>query len=123
MARGHPVVVRAVVVRTIVSDMVPRLALKAGEIGTVDGSWGWRMECGIVMCGGIYIDGVFPGPCYISCGSHCLCICDDRSDHPGSLWVETSGILGNESSLEDCLPGLTKAAWVGGDGKRAGTDW
>ena len=116
MARGCPVAVRAMVVRTIFSDMVPGLALKAGEVGTADGTWGWRTGCGIVMCRGIYVDGVLPGPCCIGCSGHCLCICDDRSNHPDSLSIETPGILGNESSLEDCLPGLTKAVWVGGDG-------
>ena len=115
MARGCPVAVRAVVVRTIFPDVVPRSALKAGEVETVDGSWGWRTGCGIVMCGGVYINGVFPGPCCISCSSHGLCICKDRSDHPGSLHVETPGVLGNEFSLEDCLSGSTKAVWVGGD--------
>ena len=116
VARGRPVAVRAVVVRTIFSDVVPGSALKAGEIGTTDGSWGWRLGCRIVMCGGIHIDGVFSGSCCISCSSHCLCICNDRSDHPCSLRVETPGILGDEPSLEDCLPGLMKAVWVGGDG-------
>ena len=42
MAGGHPVAVRAMVVRTILSDMVPRLALKTREIGIVDWSWSWR---------------------------------------------------------------------------------
>ena len=36
MAGGHPVAVRAVVVRTILSDMIPRPALKAREVGTAD---------------------------------------------------------------------------------------
>ena len=110
MARGYPVAARVVVVRTIFSDMVSRSALKAGEVGTMDGSWSWRTGCGIVMCRGIYIDGVFPGPCCIGCSSHCLCICDDRSDHPSSLSIETPGILGNKSFLEDCLPGSMKVA-------------
>ena len=116
VARSRPVAVRAVEVGTIFSDVVPRSALKTEEVGTADGSWGWRTGCEIVMCGAIYVDGVFPSSCCISCSSHCLCICDDCSDHPGFLRVETPGILGNESSLEDCLPGSTKAAWVGGDG-------
>ena len=40
MARGCPIAVRAVVVGTILSNMVPRLALKAREVGTVNWSWG-----------------------------------------------------------------------------------
>ena len=115
MARGRPVAVRAVVVRTIFSDIIPRLALKAEEVGTMDGSWGWRMGCGIVMCRAIYIDGVFPGSCCIGCSSHCLCVYNDCSNYPGSLHIESSGVLGNESSLEDCLPRSTKATWIGGD--------
>ena len=115
MARGRPIAVRTVVVRTIFSDVVPRSALKAGEVGTADGSWGWRTGCEIVMCGAIYVNGVFPSSCCISCSSHCLCICDDCSDHPGSLHVETLGVLENESSLENCLPRSMKVTWIGGD--------
>ena len=116
MARGHPVAVRAVVVGTILSDMISRLALKAREVGTMDWSWGWRMGCRIVMCWGIYINGIFPGPCCIGCSSHCLCVHNDRSDHPGFLGVETPSILGDESPLKDRLSGLTKMAWVRGGG-------
>ena len=116
MARGHPVAVRAVVVRTIFSNMVSGSALKAGEVGIADGSWGWRTGCRIVMCRDIYIDGVFPSPCCIGCSSHCLSICDDCFDHPGSLSIEILGVLGNKSFLEDYLPRSTKAAWVGEDG-------
>ena len=110
MARGRPVAVRAAVVGAILSDMVPRLALKAREVGTVDWSWGWRMGYRVVMCQGVYINGVFLGSCRIGYSSHYLCICNDHSDHPGSLSIETPGILGDESSLEDCLPGLSKVA-------------
>ena len=112
MARGHPIAVRAVVVRIIFFDMVPRSALKAGEVGTADGSWDWRTGCGIVMCRAIYINGVFPGSCCISCSSHCLHVCNDCSDHPGSLHVETPDVLGNEFSLKDCLPRLMKVMWI-----------
>ena len=115
MAGGHPVAVRAAIVRAILSDMVPRPALKAGEVGTADWSWGWRMGCGIIMCWGIYINRVLSGSCHIGCSSHCLCICDDCSDHPSPLGIETSGILGDESSLKDCLPGSMKMAWIRGD--------
>ena len=116
MARGRPVAVRAAVVGTILSDMVPRSALKAGEVGTADWSWGWRTRCGVVMCQGIYIDGVFSGSCHIGCSSHCLCVCNDHSDHPGSLSIETPGILGDESPLKDSLLGMSKMVWVGGGG-------
>ena len=116
MTRGHPVAVRAAVVGIILSDMIPRPALEAREVGTMDWSWDWRMGCGIVMCWDIYINGIFPSPCCIGCSSHCLCVCDDRSDHPGSLGIETPSILGDESPLKDCLSGLTKTAWVRGGG-------
>ena len=116
MAGGRPVAVRAVVVRTILSDMIPRLALKAREVGTMNWSWGWRMGCRIVMCWGIYINGVFPGPHCIDYSSHCLCVCNDCSDHPGSLGIETPGILGDESPLKDHLSGLTRMVWVRGGG-------
>ena len=126
MARGHPVVVRAVVVRTILFDMVPRSALKAGEVGTADWSWGWRMRCGVVMCRGVYVDGVFSGSCRIGYSSQCLYVCDDRSDHLGSLGIETPGILGDEPPLKDCLSRLTKTVWVRGDsdlwGRKSGRD-
>ena len=116
MARGCSIAVRAVVVGTVLFDMVPRSALKAREIGTVNWSWGWRTGYGIITCRGVYVNGVLSGSCRIGCGSHCLCICNDCPDHSGSLGIETPGILGDESSLKDCLPGLTKTVWVRGDG-------
>ena len=116
MARGRPIAVRAAVVGTILSDMIPRLALEAREVGTADWSWSWRMGCRIVICWGIYINGIVPSPHCIGCSSHCLCICDDHSDHPGSLGIETPGILEDESSLKDRLSGPTKTAWIRGGG-------
>ena len=50
MVRGCPIAIRAAVVGTVLSDMVPRLALKAREIVTTNWFWSWRMRCGIIMC-------------------------------------------------------------------------
>ena len=68
------------------------------------------------MCWGVYINRVFSSFCHIGCSSHCLYICDDCSDHPGFLGIETPGILGDESLLKDHLSGLTKMVWVRGGG-------
>ena len=116
MAGGCPVAVGVMVVRTVLPDMIPGSALKTGEIGTMDWSWSWRMRCGVVVCWGVYIDRVLSGSYCVGCSSHCLYICDDCSDHPGSLSIKTPGILGDESSLKDCLSGPTKTVWVRGDG-------
>ena len=114
MARGCPVAVRAMVVRTVLSNVVPRLALKTREIGTVDWSWSWRTRCGVIVCQSIYINRVLSGSCCIGCSSHCLCICDDYSNHPGFLGIETSGVLEDESSLKDCLSRPTKTVCIRG---------
>ena len=103
------------VVKTVLPDMVLGLALKTGEIGTVDWSWSWRTRCRVVVCQGVYIDRILSGSCCVGCSSHCLCICDDCFDHPGSLGIETPGILGDESPLKDHLSGPIKMAWVRGD--------
>ena len=127
MARGHPIAVRAAVVRTVLSDVVPRSALKTREIGTVDWPWSWRMRCWIIVYQSVYINRVLSGSCHIGCSSHCLCISDDCPNHPGSLGIEAPGILEDEFPLKDCLPGPTKTAWVRGDGnlwwRKSGRDW
>ena len=68
------------------------------------------------MCRGIYINRVFSGSHHIGCSSHCLCVCNDYSDHPSFLSIETPGILEDESSLKNRLSGPMKTAWVGGGG-------
>ena len=68
------------------------------------------------MCWGVHIDRVLPGSCCIGCCGHCFHIQDNGSDQPGSLGIETPGILGDESSLKDSLSGVLEIAWVGGGG-------
>ena len=104
------------VVRTVLSDVVPWSALKVREIGTTNWSWGRGVRCGVVAGWGIHIDGILSSSCCIGCYSHYLHIWDDGSNQPGSLSIETSGILEDESFLKDSLSGLTETAWVGGSG-------
>ena len=72
------------------------------------------MRYRVIVSWSIYIDRVLSDFYHVGCCSHCLCICDDCSNHPGFLGIETSAVLGDESSLKDCLSGLTKMAWVRG---------
>ena len=68
------------------------------------------------MSWGVHVNWILSDSCSIGCCSHCFCIKDDSSNQPSSLDMETPGILGDESFLEDSLPGMTEASWVEGGG-------
>ena len=104
------------VVGTVLSNVIPQLALKTGKIWTMNWSWNWGARCRIIVSWGVHIDWVLFDSYYIGCCSHCFCVRDDGSDQPSSLDTETPGVLRDESSLKDSLSGTTKTMWVGGGG-------
>ena len=114
-----PVAAGTMVVGTILSNVVPGLALKTWEIWAMNWSWDWRAWCGVVTNRDVYVDWIFSRSCCISCCGHCFYIRDNSSNQPGLLNVEAPGILEDGSSLKDGLSGTTKIVWVG----RGGNLW
>ena len=104
------------VVRAILPNVVPGPALKARKVRTTDRSWGWEMRYRVVVCWGVHINWILPDSCCIGHCSHYFCIRDNGSDQPGSLSVETLGVLEDESSLKDSLLETSEMAWVKGGG-------
>ena len=106
----------AMVVMTVLLDMVSGLTMKAGEVGITDWPWSWGSGHWVVVSQDIYVYWVFFGFCCICCCSHCFYIRNDDSDQSSSLGIEAPSILENESFLENDLPRAAEAAWIGRDG-------